>query len=88
MVHRDLKLQNILLSSNPSDPTDRLYIKVNFYVCLLCFEVCACAVWTLIVQTYFENAVFVPIQSTNYIVALTFVDYRLWSGYKERWCWI
>lgn len=28
MVHRDLKLENILLSKNPDDSSDNLYIKV------------------------------------------------------------
>lgn len=29
IVHRDLKLENILLSQNPNDPTDKLHIKVS-----------------------------------------------------------
>ncbi|XP_064594551.1 serine/threonine-protein kinase 33-like isoform X2 [Liolophura sinensis] len=29
IVHRDLKLENILLSQNPNDPTDKLHIKVT-----------------------------------------------------------
>lgn len=29
IVHRDLKLENILLSQNPKDPTDKLHIKVT-----------------------------------------------------------
>lgn len=28
MVHRDLKLENILLAINPTDPSDNLYVKV------------------------------------------------------------
>ena len=28
MVHRDLKLENILMSNNPKDSSDHLYIKV------------------------------------------------------------
>lgn len=28
IVHRDLKLENILLADNPDDPKDKLYIKV------------------------------------------------------------
>jgi serine/threonine protein kinase len=33
IVHRDLKLQNILVGSNADDPTDRLFIKVNYVAC-------------------------------------------------------
>ena len=29
MVHRDIKLENILMSKNPDDCTDNLFIKVN-----------------------------------------------------------
>ncbi|XP_049779520.1 serine/threonine-protein kinase 33-like [Schistocerca cancellata] len=29
IVHRDLKLENILLTTNPDDPEDKLYIKVT-----------------------------------------------------------
>ncbi|XP_049861726.1 serine/threonine-protein kinase 33-like [Schistocerca gregaria] len=29
IVHRDLKLENILLTTNPADPEDKLYIKVT-----------------------------------------------------------
>ena len=29
MVHRDLKLENILLAENPHDFNDKLYIKVS-----------------------------------------------------------
>jgi serine/threonine protein kinase len=28
-VHRDLKLENILVSCNESDPNDRLYVKAS-----------------------------------------------------------
>ena len=31
IVHRDLKLENILLSQNPNDPTDKLHIKVGIF---------------------------------------------------------
>lgn len=29
MVHRDLKLENILMAQNPKDKNDKLYIKVS-----------------------------------------------------------
>ncbi len=38
MVHRDLKLENILLSKNPSDSSDTLYIKVSNIV-MKCMQI-------------------------------------------------
>jgi serine/threonine protein kinase len=38
IVHRDLKLQNILVGSNADDPTDQLFIKVT-YIASHCLNV-------------------------------------------------
>ena len=31
IVHRDIKLENILLSENPADKDDRLFVKVRLF---------------------------------------------------------